>query len=478
MDYRALAAQIAQQEGVPTDLFLRLVNQESGFQPDVTSSAGAYGLTQLMPGTAGDLGVDPRDPVQNLTGGARYLRQQLDRFGTPELALAAYNAGPGNVSKYGGIPPFEETQNYVRAILGGSAPAQVSTMGASMPNNMPQGLLGAQPEQPQQQQSGFWNNFLGGALADPDRRARIGMALQGMTMNPNSALVEAAQSGIDERKQGRIANRTVEWLAQQPGGEAYVQMIQAGGSPAAVLQAYQQARSGGDVPSAFAALDRQARAAGLEPGTPEYQEFMLYGGAARDNTPAAFVALDLQAKAAGFQPGTPEYEDFMRTRGAGDVAAARASGAARGEATGQLAGAEVAMNRALDLVDLVRNDPALKDMVGPIQGRMPNVSADAARFQSRLEQLQGTAFLEAYNMLRGGGQITEVEGQKAERAMARLNTAQSEADFLQALSEFEDAIRTGYAKLQASAGGSMPSAANVTVQPATSNNDPLGLRGQ
>jgi soluble lytic murein transglycosylase-like protein len=72
-----------------------------------------------MPGTAAQLGVDPKDPIQNVDGGARYLKQQYDTFGTWEKALAAYNSGPGNVQKYGGIPPFEETQNYVRSILGG-----------------------------------------------------------------------------------------------------------------------------------------------------------------------------------------------------------------------------------------------------------------------------------------------------------------------------------------------------------------------
>lgn len=119
MDYRELAIQIAQEEGVDPDLFTRLVEAESNFRPEATSPVGAYGLTQLMPGTAAELGVDPSDPIQNLRGGARYLRQQLDRFGDPSLALAAYNAGPGNVSRYGGIPPFEETQNYVSRILGG-----------------------------------------------------------------------------------------------------------------------------------------------------------------------------------------------------------------------------------------------------------------------------------------------------------------------------------------------------------------------
>lgn len=119
MDYRAEAQRIAIEEGVDPDLFLRLVRQESGFRPQVVSSAGAIGLAQLMPGTAEELGVDPRDPIQNLRGGARYLRQQLDTFGDPVLALAAYNAGPGAVRRYGGVPPFRETQGYVRAILGG-----------------------------------------------------------------------------------------------------------------------------------------------------------------------------------------------------------------------------------------------------------------------------------------------------------------------------------------------------------------------
>lgn len=108
----------AQKYGIPFDLFYRVIEVESGFNPNAVSPAGAIGLGQLMPGTARALGVkDPYDPEQNLEGAAKYLRQQYDRFGRWDLALAAYNAGPGNVSKYGGIPPFKETQRYVSLIL-------------------------------------------------------------------------------------------------------------------------------------------------------------------------------------------------------------------------------------------------------------------------------------------------------------------------------------------------------------------------
>lgn len=105
--------------GLDPALLRGLVKQESGFDPNARSGVGALGLTQLMPGTARELGVtDPTDPAQAIDGGAKYLKQQLDKFGgDTSKALAAYNAGPGAVLKYGGIPPFAETQNYVKSIL-------------------------------------------------------------------------------------------------------------------------------------------------------------------------------------------------------------------------------------------------------------------------------------------------------------------------------------------------------------------------
>lgn len=114
--YLSMAREAALRNGVPVDLFLKLVQQESGWNATAKSHKGALGLAQLMPETARRLNVDPLDPYQNLDGGARYLARQYRNFGSWRLALAAYNAGPEAVRKYGGVPPYKETQNYVRVI--------------------------------------------------------------------------------------------------------------------------------------------------------------------------------------------------------------------------------------------------------------------------------------------------------------------------------------------------------------------------
>ena len=112
-----MAIRMAEQYEIPKQLFFNLVTAESNWDAAIVSPRGAIGLAQLMPSTAEELGVDPWDALDNLDGGARYLSQQYARFGTWELALAAYNAGPGAVSKYDGIPPYAETEEYVKKIM-------------------------------------------------------------------------------------------------------------------------------------------------------------------------------------------------------------------------------------------------------------------------------------------------------------------------------------------------------------------------
>jgi soluble lytic murein transglycosylase-like protein len=121
--YGAEITATATKHGIDPALLAGLVKQESGFDPNAGSPAGAQGLTQLMPTTAASLGVtNVHDPVQALEGGARYLRRQLDRFdGDVARALAAYNAGPGAVERFGGVPPYAETQEYVRRVQANAA---------------------------------------------------------------------------------------------------------------------------------------------------------------------------------------------------------------------------------------------------------------------------------------------------------------------------------------------------------------------
>ena len=120
--YQQLVVDKANQYGIDPDLALRVVKQESGFNPNAVSKAGAGGLMQLMPATAKDLGLseqDRFDPEKNVDAGMRYLSKQIKDFGDVGLGLAAYNAGPGNVRKAGNqIPQFKETQNYVASIMG------------------------------------------------------------------------------------------------------------------------------------------------------------------------------------------------------------------------------------------------------------------------------------------------------------------------------------------------------------------------
>ena len=114
--YEAAFSAAEQKHGLPAGLLRAVAKQESGFNPNAKSPAGATGLMQFMPATARSLGIDPRDPMASIDAAGKYLSQNLKTFGSVPLALAAYNAGPGNVRKHGGIPPFAETQNYVKKI--------------------------------------------------------------------------------------------------------------------------------------------------------------------------------------------------------------------------------------------------------------------------------------------------------------------------------------------------------------------------
>jgi hypothetical protein len=120
--YDALFTAATRRYDLPAGLLKSVARAESGFNPKAHSPAGAIGLMQLMPGTARELGVDPHDPAEAVDGAARLLRSHLDQFGSVRLAVAAYNAGPGAVRRYDGVPPYAETRTYVQRVLAGMKP--------------------------------------------------------------------------------------------------------------------------------------------------------------------------------------------------------------------------------------------------------------------------------------------------------------------------------------------------------------------
>lgn len=120
-DLQPLIEKASAKYGVDSALVKSVIKAESGFRNEAVSRVGARGLMQLMPGTARALGVDPTDPEQNIDGGTKYLKHLIDKFGSVKLAVAAYNAGPGSVTRYGGVPPYAETQRYVEKVLGSMA---------------------------------------------------------------------------------------------------------------------------------------------------------------------------------------------------------------------------------------------------------------------------------------------------------------------------------------------------------------------
>lgn len=314
-----------------------------------------------------------------------------------------------------------------------------------------------------------------GFLGDPDRRARLAMALEGMTLNPNQAFIQSLGEGIkaraDKAEAEKTRNATAQWLRSQ-GREDLASAVESGavdGSAAATAAMqrpdpvrgvevgnrlvnpvtgeviYTAPEGAGGMNSArVQELQWRAREAGLQPGTPEYQQFILSGGGGiGDAQPAAFVALDLQAKAAGFQPGTPEYRDFMATRGAGLSAEASAMGKARGEAV-VAAPQDVAFaDQTLAYIDEVRKHPGLD--LGTGATAMANVipGTSGYDFQNRVNQLKSGAFMTAIDDLRGMGALSNAEGQTATAAVTRMDTATSKGEFLSALDDYERVVKRG-----------------------------------
>lgn len=211
-----IAREAAAQYNLPVNVFLRLINQESGYKVDATSPKGAYGPAQLMPDTAAELGVNREDPRENIFGGAKYLRQQLDRFGEMPLALAAYNAGPTRVARLGRIPNIPETQNYIKAILGSTDGQPLSAMrNDAMVGNMQTPPIFPQQQQQKQGLQGLLQRFM-----QPNETTGLtgaenfAQALDALIL-PEARMGEQIRARGAQRLQTQSRNKTIETLKQR-----------------------------------------------------------------------------------------------------------------------------------------------------------------------------------------------------------------------------------------------------------------------
>jgi hypothetical protein len=302
------------------------------------------------------------------------------------------------------------------------------------------------PAQAAPQRQGLLGGFFG--PEGRDARARLAIGLEGLTMNPNQALIGQLQQGIEDRKIEGERNRTLEWLSTLNTPEAQ--------------RALQYAQATGDiVGAAKMVLTPATQERGVVVGNDIVDRItgnVIYKGPEREElTPAAFVALDLQARAAGFEPGTPEYKEFMATRGAGLAAEARAIGTVRGEATAAAPVDVATADTTLQLIADLRADPGLEIATGASSVFNIAPGTPGYDFQNRVNQLLSGGFLTAIDQLRGMGSLSNAEGQTATRAISRMDTATSTPAFLDALADYEAIVRVGReraaARLQAPAAG-------------------------
>lgn len=217
-----MAREVARQEGIDPNLFISLIQQESNFDPMAVSSKGAIGLTQLMPSTAKQLGVDPNNMMQNLTGGARYLKQQLGAFPSTDLALAAYNAGPTRVKELGAIPNIPETQNFVKSIL-----SRVPDENTVMPLNATSLLSQDQPNgnKPMSRNYNFLDYLMGNARPQPNDTTprmsplrRAGIAADALVLRGYGTGQQLREQGMEQlalSEQTKTKNDTIKMFEQR-----------------------------------------------------------------------------------------------------------------------------------------------------------------------------------------------------------------------------------------------------------------------
>lgn len=360
----------------------------------------------------------------------------------PEGAAQAWFAGPGGVGKMDrrdrlGTSVADYTQKFSGAL--GNSP---QTMAATIPVQDLMALATDpwQPAEVRQQAQAMLDQQQ--QLNDP----AYAMGLEADRLAIEKARAELAQMGQPQpietlRERQALASAA----GLQPGTPEYQSYILTG-----------SVASNANLPAEFQSLALRAKAAGLQEGTPEYQAFMRQG--ADGGAPAAFTALDMQANAAGFEDGSPEYKQFMATRGAGLAAQATAEGKAAGENMASAAADLQSAQNALDMINSLRFDPNRPQGTGKSSWFNWIPGSAGYDYQNKVDQVKSGAFLVAIDALRGMGALSNTEGQAATSAITRLDTATSEKAFLEALADYEKIVRQGYDRAASRVNGGKPAA--------------------
>lgn len=322
------------------------------------------------------------------------------------------------------------------------------------------------PSQPTQEQQ---PGGIRGLLSNPDFLDSLAIGFGGLTQNPNQALMQMSADRIAGRAQTRqdtqSKNKTIEFLRAQPGGERFVQLVDAIGAVAA-LKAYQDSQEPApDRGQILSAVQMRE----MFPGT--QIEDGLYnlkadgtankvgGGGTTVNMPGEQMKIMTDGRIAVADPSVEGGVRFVTAPGS---PAAQETQAAQVDMQAQAATAQ----DSLELINSVLNSPSLESVTGMIQGRLPAMSQSGTDLVTRIEQLQGQAFLQAFESLKGGGSITEVEGQAATNAIARLNRAQSAEAFRESLRDLQEIYQRAVDRVS-NGGSAAPTTTGNTINGVT-----------
>ena len=459
-DYRQIATQAAQTYGIPVDTFLSLLGAESSWNPNALSPKGAIGIGQLMPATAKELGVDPYDPEQNIYGSAKYLAQQFKRFGDPALAVAAYNAGPSAVAKYGGIPPYEETQNYVARVMGTQMADQMT------PQQMaPQQAAGYQPFSPenlsrsQRTMLGFaalrdaaaalrgnQTSFFGEALGGLQQEHKYGQELafrrdqeqrlleENMTNRRNVALQTLGQIQARDREARKIAEITGQPYTPNPADQQLAAMLMSQlegfGSPMPAATA-----AGGAAPAG--GLDAAKAAAPVAMNLPMAQDIIMSGKANEEQLTAAVKFLQ-RPDVAGLVGDT---SDLL------DRAFQRLDKLQTPESTSRVTSANRVIGHMDRIAEMVIDNPSLVGGKGAAVRMFPewvqaNIAGDTIELTGLIQTVEADVAFSRLQQMRidsptGGalGNVSNEELNLLKSALAKLNPNMKADAFLRQLDE-------------------------------------------